>query len=295
MRCVVAGGSGAVGAMLAGLLADRGTEVCVVDRVRSTMDAQFVAGDIRAPGPEVLDVLSSADVVVLAIPEPVAIDAVPVVAATMREDALLVETLSVKTPIAAAISATGVQAVGLNPMFAPSLGMAGRPVGVVVHRNGPLVAALLEAVAGAGGRLVTVDVDEHDRLTAAAQVLTHAAVLAFGLALGELDVDMAKLRAIAPPPHALMLAMLARISAGTPEVYWDIQKTNPSAPQARAALGRAIRQLSDVTEDGDAAGFATLLRRSRDVLGPRLPAYRELCAQIFGVLPIRDDEQEQDG
>jgi prephenate dehydrogenase len=282
--------------MLADLLADRSAEVCVIDRAQPDGSRyRFAEADIRASSPEVLDALSSADVVVLATPEPVAVDAVPAVAAAMREDALLVETLSVKTPIAAAIGATGVQAVGLNPMFAPSLGMAGRPVGVVVHRDGPLVATLLEIVSDAGGRLVPVDADEHDRLTAAAQVLTHAAVLAFGLALGEFNVDMIKLSSIAPPPHALMLAMLARISSGTPEVYWDIQKTNPSAPQARAALGRAVRLLTEATEDGGAADFAALLQRSRDILGPRLPVYRKLCAQTFDAMPTRNDEQEHDG
>lgn len=284
-RCVVVGGSGAVGGMFTGLLAQGGAMVCVVDTLRPAVssDAQrFIMADITAPCAEALDELVSADLLVLAVAEPVALAAVPVVARAMRPDALLAETMSVKTPIATAIQGAGIQAVGLNPMFAPSLGMAGRPVMVVIHEDGPRVPGFLQMLSNDGAKLVTVDAREHDRLTAAAQALTHSAILTFGLALGELEVDIEQLSSIAPPPHALMLALLARIASGTPEVYWDIQDANPFAAPARRALGNAVRHLIEVTETDGASDFAATVQRLREVLGPTLPSYRELCARTFG-------------
>ncbi len=295
MKCVVVGGAGAVGGMLAGLLSAAGSEVCVLDLVDPFIAGQrFLRGDVTAPDGTARAELGAADVLVLAVAEAVGVAAVPVLAGVLRADALLVETMSVKTPIAAAIASTGLSAVGLNPMFAPPLELAGRAVAVVEHRGGPRVAGLLALLAERGGRLVTVVAAEHDRLTAAAQVLTHASVLSFGLALAELDVDIDKLSALAPPPHALMLALLARIAAGTPEVYWDIQEANPSAGQARTALGNGVRQLSEIAETGGLTEFACVQGRLRNTLGGELAGYRKLCAEVFGGLTSREERVDHD-
>lgn len=283
-RCVVVGGCGAVGGMIAALLSRSGARVCVVDTAPPAAPVagqRFVTADITRPGSDVLDELAAADLVVLAVAEPVGLASIPVVTGAMYPDALLAETMSVKTPIATTIRATGVQALGINPMFAPVLGMAGRPVAVVVHQDGPRVAPFLRVLSDGGATLVTVDAQEHDRLTAAAQVLTHAAVLSFGLALEELDVDIEKLSSIAPPPHACMLSLLARIASGAPEVYRDIQEANPMAAQARGALSNAVRRLTEVTETDGSGGFAAVLRQMQAVLGPELGRYRELCARTF--------------
>jgi prephenate dehydrogenase len=49
------------------------------------------------------------------------------------------DTLSVKSRLCELLRSRGedLEAVGLNPMFAPSLGLAGRPVAVVAERDGP--------------------------------------------------------------------------------------------------------------------------------------------------------------
>ncbi len=129
--------------------------------------------------------------------------------------------------------------------------------------------------------MVEVAARQHDELTAVTQALTHAAVLAFGLALEELDVDVRALGELAPPPHLTLLAMLARIAAGQPETYRDVQAANPCAPRTRAALAEGVRRLADLIETGDAADFGTLLEQLRDRLGPELDHYRELCADLF--------------
>ena len=266
--CVLVGGAGAVGGMFAKLLTASGIAVDVVD---PSVDGRTVA-DVDP---------SAADMVMLAVPERVALAALPGVSAAMRPDALLVDTLSVKGRIAAI--APDRQMVSLNPMFAPSLGMAGRPVAAVVLGDGPAARELLAHVETWGGRVVRTDADTHDKLTAAAQVLTHAAVLGFGHALAAMNLDITQLSAIAPPPHTTMLALLARITSGTPEVYWDVQAANPYAPQARQHLADGIRAVADAVEQGTEADFAALLARMAGALGPDMDHYRDLCARLFTV------------
>jgi 4-amino-4-deoxyprephenate dehydrogenase len=274
-RCVLVGGAGAVGGMFAGLLARAGVAVHQVDTADPVrrQDITEIDGALAAE-------LAAADMVLLAVPERVALAAIGPVAEAMRPDALLVDTLSVKGRIAAAAPA-GVQMVSLNPMFAPALGMAGRAVAAVVVHDGPRAQELLRHIENWGGRVVLTGADEHDRLTAAAQALTHAAVLGFGFALGELDVDVRQLSAIAPPPHTTILALLARIASGTPEVYWDVQSANPHAVTARKSLAQGIRAVADMVDRGDEAAFAELLSGLRGVLGPELDHYRDLCARLF--------------
>jgi prephenate dehydrogenase len=287
-RCVVVGGAGAVGGMLTDLLLAAGTRVLSVD-VRATATEASMPGDITCIGPRLARELARADIVVLAVPEPVALEAVPGVAGVLRPGALLVDTASVKGRIVEAlrIHAPHLEALSLNPMFAPSLAIEGRPVAAVVVRGGPRTRELLDALGRRGGRLVLVTEDEHDRLAGATQALTHATVLAFGLALAQLDVDVDALRDVAPPPHLALLALLARLASGEPHTYWDVQ-ANPEATRARAALARSVRRLADVLDEGGEAGLADVFGELRGLLGPDLDHYRELSARTFDAIHRED-------
>lgn len=281
---VVVGGSGAVGRLIVDLLRGDGVPVTVVDVLHSDDDAAPVTvGNITAPDDRLASVLASAATVILAVPESVALTAD---LSAVRPQALVVETLSVKSGFARHVDATDRlgPTVGINPMFAPSLGMFGRPVAAVVHREGPSADDFLDRISRWGGRVVLLDAARHDRLAAATQALTHASVLAFGLALSELDLPFVDIEAVAPPPHATMSAVLARITGGEPEVYWDVQAGNPYAAEARGALRRATQTLSDTVDSGSEAQFARLLTEAESALGGSADRYRAVCAEMFGIV-----------
>lgn len=285
-RCVVAGGNGHVGWMFTALLTGAGSEVVCVDRAPPTGSpgARWLAGDICRPDSAVADAVESADLLLLAVPEPVALAAVRVIGPLLRPGALYADTLSVKSRIAAEVARwlPGVAALSLNPMFGPSLGPSGRVIAAVTLTDGPPVGALRNLLREAGARIVEVTASEHDRITAVSQAVTHAAVLSFGLAAAELGVDVRTLRALAPPPHETMLALLARIASGTAEVYWDIQAGNPDAQVARDALRRGMERLSSL---GGQNEFADVLGEIRGFLGEGdLTALAGTCALLFRAL-----------
>ncbi|MBC2643324.1 MULTISPECIES: prephenate dehydrogenase/arogenate dehydrogenase family protein [unclassified Rhodococcus (in: high G+C Gram-positive bacteria)] len=278
------GGSGDVGRMLATRLRDDGNMVRTIDvRFTDRSDPDQVKGDVTDPSPEVRAVVSSSDAVILAIPEGAALDAIPFVVAELSTHALLVDTLSVKSRFAAALrdSALRNSAVGINPMFAPSLAPEGRPIAAVTYRDGGDVDWFLSSLSGWGSSVVRLDAENHDRLTAATQALTHAGILAFGLALAELGVDGAALTAVGTPPHLVSLALLARVGGGVPEVYRDIQAGNPFAGEARRALAAALATLTETVEQGTEDDFASLMTRSTSTLGDRSEPLARLCADLF--------------
>jgi prephenate dehydrogenase len=283
MRGIVAGGAGAVGGLMVDLLRGAGAEVLVVDVAEPPAGIPYVTGDLRALDVRVIAELRRADIVVLAVPERVALAAVPAVAPQLPPGALLADTLSVKTGIVAALAdhAANLEALSLNPMFAPALGFDARPVAAVVVRDGPRARALLSAVADRGGLVAELGADEHDRIVAVTQALTHATVLAFGLAMDELGVGADDTRALATPPHLTLLALLARIASGQPETYWDVQAANPHARRARAALAGGLATLSGAAVEGCGADFAAVLERAHRRLGADCGAYTRMCEELF--------------
>ena len=288
-RGVVIGGAGAVGAMFVEVLVGAGASVCVVDTVaapeRGNGSITFERRDVLAMDPPLETEIGRADIVVLAVPQAVALAAVERVADAMAPGALLVDTLSVKEPIVAAVRscAPPLQLLSLNPMFAPSLGIDGGAIAAVVVHDGPRAQELLEVLRDCGGRIVELGAHQHDALAATTQALTHATVLAFGLALVELDVDVGELGAVAPPPHTTLLALLARIASAAPETYWDVQAANAQSASARAALATGLRRLADVVDAGGPDEFAALLEDLREVMGPELDAYGDVCRRLFEV------------
>ena len=278
------GGSGDVGRMLATWLRADGNTVRTIDiRFTDRSDSDQMKGDVTDPTPEMRAVVQNADAVILAIPESVALESIPFVVAELREHALLVDTLSVKSRFDAALRESALRggAVGINPMFAPSLGPEGRPVAAVTYRDGAGVEWFLSTLSGWGSSVVRLDAEQHDRLTAATQALTHAGILAFGLALAELGVDGAELTAVGTPPHLVSLALLARVGGGVPEVYHDIQAGNPFAGDARRALAAALTTLTDTVEQGSDDDFAALMSRATSPLGNRSEPLARLCADLF--------------
>jgi len=290
-RCLVAGGNGGVGRLFAGLLAGAGHEVICVDVAPDSGQAgpgiRHLTGDIAAPDGEVGKLVGASELVLLAVPERVALAAVPRLARSLRSRSLLMDTLSVKTRILEVYRGLdpGIEVLSLNPLFAPSLGINGRPIAAVAVSDGPRARALRAELAVWGARVVPVEAAEHDRLTASLQGATHAAVLSFGMALAAQGVDIALLRGLAPPPHLNCLALLARMVTGTPEVYWDIQAGNPHAVQARRALADSLRRLSTVIEAGDEAEFQRIFSELSRFLGEHQSSLAETCAGIFGRLP----------
>lgn len=287
---IVVGGAGAVGSMFVDLLRDDGRSVTVLDRTRGS----DLIGDVSCPDGPILDALAQAELIVLAVAEQTALAALPTLTRAARADTLIVDTLSVKSRIAVAVEEsdrTG-EFLGLNPMFRPSLGPRGRAVIAVPYVDGPLGREFLDEVRSWGASTPVMDPDRHDRLAAATQALTHAAVLAFGLALAELDVAPDLMADVGPPPHRTLSALLARIVEGEPEVYWDVQSGNPYAAAARKALSAAAASVEVATGNFDS--FSNLVASAGGALGNRSEDLNDLCRTLFEDISSREAKHAPD-
>lgn len=288
---VVVGGAGQVGRLVVDAIRAHGgpaTSVTVVDPAAPDTDPAI---DVIHSVDESASILVGADVVVLAVPEAVANAMGPTVLETVGPDAVVVDTLSVKDRWFRLVTRTHDRpaVISINPMFAPSLGFAGRPVAVVelpspVSHHDRWSTWFRRVLAATGCRPVPVKANDHDRLTAGLQVATHAAVLAFGATMVELGLDLDQVRALAPPPHQTMLALLARIVAGEPHVYHDIQHGHPLAGETRAAMVTGMQRLDAAAAVADPAAYVAFIEPIADLVAGSAPPLTDVCSRLFAQL-----------
>jgi 4-amino-4-deoxyprephenate dehydrogenase len=226
--------------------------------------------DVTCPGRLEEERLERAATVVLAVPEPVAVKALNTLAPLLRPDALLVETLSVKSRFAASLAGLrpGFEVVGINPMFGPSLAMCGRAVAVTPYSAGPRAQMFMTLLSEQGAHIVELSPSAHDEATVALQALPHLVMLAYMQAVRKLGLDLREIVELAPPPAMALLALSARIASGNPHVYSEIQKANPYADAGRASLVDELARLTTVCRD-PAAMEAVLEDVSRGLDGSR--------------------------
>jgi prephenate dehydrogenase len=202
----------------------------------------------------------------------------------MPDRALWVDTLSVKGPILERLQARArpVEILSINPMFAPALGWRGHSVAVVeAGQAGAKARSFKELLMRWGASVQIVTADEHDRLTAALQVATHAAALAFGSVLLGLDYNVEAALALATPPHRIMLGLLYRIVSQNPEVYWDIQAYHPHAARVREDLSASLANMEALVKHGDIDEFKQLFQKLRSLLAPRDETLSELATRLI--------------
>lgn len=235
-----------MGRMLRRELASRLGSVVSIDLRQGVETA-----DVTCPGALEQEHLASAGTVILAVPEPVAIEALGALTPLLRPDALLVETLSVKSRFADSLGRLRprFEVIGINPMFGPSLEMHGRAVAVIPYSAGERARRFTTMLSEKGAHLVELSPGAHDQATVMLQALPHLLILAYTRAVRGSGVDFSEIVELAPPPASALLALAARIADGNPHVYGEIQGANPHAAAGRAALAEELRRLSEACTD----------------------------------------------
>jgi 4-amino-4-deoxyprephenate dehydrogenase len=291
-NAIILGGSGQAGSLLIRSLLDSAVEVTEVDLRRhsgSDPNRRYIRADVTRCGPELEEAIRNSDCVCICLPERIALDSAPRLVSAMSDGALWVDTLSVKGPIVRCLEphAGRVEILSINPMFAPALGWPGHAVAVVeAGQAGPKTRVFKELLAQWGAAVQTVTAEEHDRLTAALQVATHAAVLAFGSVLRKLDYDVKAALEVATPPHRMLLALLYRMISQNPEVYWDIQAYHPHAADVRHQLIASLNSLQTLTESGDIDQFKRLFEDLRSLVSERDETLVSLTTRLIAAVNL---------
>ena len=282
----VLGAAGLVGQWVVRSLAAGGERIATVDQAGQV----DVRADVTTPEPQLRAATAGAGRVVLALPEDTVLECLSWLAQAVPDDAVIVSTCSVQEPVFARAAKLGMQqeVLGLNPMFAPDLAPAGRPVVLVGQHPSAETGRLRAQLEGHGMVVEFMDPQTHDSTMSVLQALPHAAVLAFAAALAAQPLDVRALMRVAPPPFRVLIALACRILAAPPEVYWDIQQASSASAERRGDLRRSLDLLDSMVRDGSEAQFRAGLTAVAGWLGPCAQTGARECRRLFMALTEPD-------
>ena len=287
---VTIGAQGAVGQLIMHKLYDNGIVVTGIDKEeakQTDLPCPQIRADVLTAHREAIEAIRRAKLVLVCLPESAALAALPIITRSMTAGALWVDTLSVKSRICVelATSMKHLQALSLNLMFGPGIDFDGQNVIVVEVQPGEKSARFLELLRQWHSTVVSLSAADHDMLASAVQAATHAAVLAFGVTLNELQIDMSRAWKSSTPPFRVLTALLSRIVLSNPEVYWDIQTGNPFAEHARNRLIASLSEINSTITKRDSGRFRNMFRTLGEGLAANCP---ELASVRSGLFPRAD-------
>ena len=236
--------------------------------------------DAERPDARMKAAISSAELVLLCLPDQISNRALPGLLRFVDSDTLFVESRSVMSGRSKYHEHDhGANVICINPLFAPDLSPSGRPVAVVGSVGSPNGQRFTELLKSWGARVVEMEDSEHDRLAAARQALVHAAVISFAVAASRMPSTPTI--GVEPPPSLLLRMLAARILTSAPETYWAIQADNPFADEARTNLMNALSELRLALEERDPEKFRRLWAEGQSGLDGDAEFLAAQCARVF--------------
>jgi prephenate dehydrogenase len=284
---VIIGSNGGFGMLLSNLLSEAGYNVGGIDLQATPAAAglfsDYVSSNILEMSEAATALIREAECVILSLPEEVALACFPNVVETVTPGSLILDVLSVKSAIVSLMEEVEktVELLSLHPMFAPEVGFREQNVVVIEVRPGPLSVEILAFIENCGSNVTLMTAEQHDASTAAIQVATHAALISFGLALNKMGYGIEETLRMSTPLHRIMLALLARVLAGDPEIYWRIQLKHPLSSRARHLLMQSLEGLDAAVQAHDFAEFESLIQAARTPIASEMERLTDYCGEIF--------------
>ena len=268
-RILILGGTGETGSWFARYFKAKGYEVAVwgpsgrVD-VAEELGVRFAH--------DMMDEAERSDIVLVSVTIDRTVEVIKQVAPVMRPGSLIMDVTSIKSePVQAmkTFTPTGVEALGTHPMFGPTMpSMRGQTIILtpVEEKTGRWLNEISLLFQSDGAHVEVLSPEEHDRIMAVVQALTHFAYIGIGSTLKALQFDVENSRRFMSPVYEIMIDFVGRILDQNPELYASIQ-SNPQASSVRQTFLSQCMKLCEKADSGDLEGFNQMMRQAAEHYG----------------------------
>ncbi len=268
-RILILGGTGETGSWFARYFKAKGYEVAVWGP-SGRVDVAERLGVIFAH--DVMAEAERSDIVLVSVTIENTVEVIRQVAPAMQPGSLIMDVTSVKSEPVQAMkiyAPVGVEALGTHPMFGPTMpSMRGQTIILtpVEERTGRWLNEISSLFQSDGAHVEILGSEEHDRIMAVVQALTHFAYIGIGATLEALQFDVGNSRRFMSPVYEIMIDFVGRILDQNPELYASIQK-NPQAAAVRQTFLSQCMSLCERADAGDLDGFKQMMRQAAEHYG----------------------------
>jgi len=245
-------GAGAMGRWLVGFAKQNLGEVVVADA--NAAKAEQVANEFGANFKPIPEAAAEAELVLVAVPISKTPEVIKSLAKQVQRGTLLVDIASVKSDVIEVMQTieSKVELVSLHPLFGPgATSVKGKDFVAIPVKPGERYAALKHRLLELGARVTEMEAEDHDRLMAIIQCMTHFVLLAYLNALKSMK-DLKRAEKLRTPMFTMLLDLAKTVLAGNPELYGELQVHNRYARVVRSSLLEACRSLDVAFSAGNA-------------------------------------------
>jgi prephenate dehydrogenase len=255
-------GAGAMGRWLIGFAKQSLGEVVVADL--SAAKAERVAKEFGISSRSAAEAAAEADLVLIAVPISKTPEVIKSLAEQAQRGVLLADVASVKSDVVEAMRTVKakVELVSLHPLFGPgATSVKGKDFVAVPVKPGKRYAALKHRLIELGARVTEMEAEDHDRLMAIIQCMTHFVLLTYLDALKSMK-GLKRAERLHTPMFATLLDLAKAVLAGNPELYGELQVHNRYARVVRSSLLEACRSLDVAFSAGNAKSLAATFKEA---------------------------------
>jgi prephenate dehydrogenase len=254
MKAGIIGGTGKMGQLFVPVFERAGYEVMVSGRSTTLTDE---------------DLARQCDIVIVSVPIRTTVRVINRIAPLMRPGQILCDFTSLKVKPVEAMLKSAADVIGLHPMFGPTVSSLRNQTIIVCPAR--VEDAALQNLVGVfraeGVRCTLATPEEHDRMMAVVQGLTHFVTLCMAESIRRLGVDIGTTQEFTSPVYQIELSLIGRLLSQDPGLYADILTENPYVPEVLAACRKSAADLSAIVNSHDAPGFRAFFEENSRYLG----------------------------
>ena len=252
-KVVVIGGKGQLGKIFVDLFTRSNYQVVIIE---------------QEDWPNSADILSSASVVIVAVPIRLTNSVIQKLSG-LSDTCILADVTSIKeSPLYEMLKVHKGPVVGLHPMFGPDVTSLVKQTVIACEGRSPAdYKWLLDQFEIWGAKIYSVDATAHDQAMSMVQVMRHFSTIAYGYHLMTEGADIAQLVEMSSPIYRLELIMVGRLFAQSPVLYSDIIFSNADNVDMMKRFAYRFLELLEDVETGDKDSFINMFNQVSDWFG----------------------------